>query len=213
MTVEDPLAMPRRFRGRVAIWVAVLLAGVAGFVLPSTLSRSAYEAPPQKPQAGFEPVFSRDHGPLLQGKAVTLDEAERMVSFPILRPQHALANDALIKAVFVEVVPDDAPDTVGEQVVVDYQSGVVLYLDLAEARLADDPLGELEAELEELPSQARLTEVLGVPALAIPSVTDAGKDAAGMILVVDRLRVVVQARYAPLDWDVLVDVAATLTTD
>ncbi|MBA3551504.1 MAG: hypothetical protein H0W27_01350 [Actinobacteria bacterium] len=144
---------------------------------------------------------------------MTLDEAEQMVSFPILRPQHALANDAMIKAVFVEVVPEDIPDAVAEQVVIDYQSGVVLYLDLAGARLADDPRGELEAELEELPPQARLTEVQGVPALAIPSVTDAGKDAAAVIFVVDGLRVVVQARYAPLDWDVLADVAATLKAD
>lgn len=211
MTADQTPVPSRRFPGRTARWLALLMVGVVGLALLDTSSTTvALDHPSQASQAGVQPAFTRDHGPLLRGMKVTLEEALKIVSFPIRRPTHALANDALIRAVFVEVVPDDLPGAVGEQVVIDYESGIVLYLDVAVGELADDPRGSLEAELRELPPQARLTQVHGRPALAIPSATDSGESAASVILVVDGVRVVLQARYAPLDWQMLAEAADTI---
>jgi hypothetical protein len=55
------------------------------------------------------------------------------VSLPLFRPDHCLATDELIRSVFVEVFGRH------EQVAIDYESGIFVFLDRATGTLAEDP--------------------------------------------------------------------------
>jgi hypothetical protein len=170
---------------------------------PGRISRSCLPVE-ASPREDFS-RYSRDHGPFTRGRQVSLPEAEEIVSLPLLRPDHCLASDELIRSVFVEVVGGN------EQVAIDYESGIFVFLDRATGTLGEDPMRWVEAELAESPPQAQLTEIQGVPALAAPAnIDDAGNNPSVVIFALQGVRITVMGRYAAFDWQVLAEVAQSI---
>lgn len=131
-----------------------------------------------------------------------------MISFTLLTPAHSLANDATVKAVFVNraLNEDGSPF---DKVAIDYQSGILLYLEQVSGDLALDPAKELAEDAAAFPSDAMVKEVHGVPALVVEPQSEDGSMAV-VILVLNDLRVVVYAKFAPIPSSDLVEVAQTI---
>src|SRR2546422_1906097 len=80
---------------------------------PHTVPPSVAQAEVQGPSG---------HGPFIDGKEVTLDEAESDAGFKLHRPDDSLASDELISTIGFGTQPQT-------QVAIDYSSGVEVRLD------------------------------------------------------------------------------------
>lgn len=157
--------------------------------------------------------FTRDHGPFGHGQKVALAEAEAMVSYPLLRPEHPVANDDSIRAVFVEVVADDGSGEVGERVAIDYESGLVVYIEPIDQLYGFEDPGHQYAEMADGLGPNASVEIIGsVPALVVAP--QEGGDEAGSVasvdLTLDGVRVMLLTKYAPLDKASLIQIAESL---
>ncbi len=198
--------------------VLVVLAAAAGLVVARLVSsnedvtlRAARETNPSGHTRNggpiAEPFLPRDHGPFATAQKVTLEEAEEAVSFPLVRPQHALANDLLIRAVYVEIVSSGEGGVV-EQGAIDYETGILLILSPATLDGFDsDPQADYEAMADAVPG-AQVQTVNGVPAFVFESAD--GTSPAAIDLTLDGVRAILTGEYAPVDLEDLVGVAESL---
>lgn len=227
--LEPVMRRAKKLRVRHAIGT-VLAAGVVGLVALATaffVSSTGGEAEGGRNGSRAMPFSSptelqgisqgishpRELGPFGNGRVSSLEEAQALVSFDLPRPSHPLANDAIVKYVFVQIVPADSSPTPVVQVAIDYTSGILVLLEPAsQVGFADDPGAQYQEMAEGWPAGVQVSQVRGVPALVIPrNVAENGVgNPAAVDLTLDGVRVGIYAKYAPLEVETVLAIAETV---
>lgn len=154
----------------------------------------------------------REEGPLPLGKKVSLPEAERQFGGRIPRPAHPLANDGTINGIFVATATDDTGKS-WLRIAIDYESGLLLYIDPARKTYMKDARGEYEDTVAQIRSGAFGPGVSGsvrfissAPAL----VTENAEGQGGVDMVLNGLRFQVYAEYSAIGATEVVSVAESI---
>jgi hypothetical protein len=177
---------------------------------PGQRRATSLPAPTLSPVEEQGMKLPREAGPF-GGQRVTLEAAQEDVSFEIVRPSHPLANDSNVRAVFLQVVPDDSLSSDAEQVAIDYQSGIVVLLEPAsQVGFEEDPGSQYQEMAEGYPAgQAEVSTVHSAPALLISR--NVSNDSPAVVdLTIDGVRVIFYGSYAPVELATLIEVAETI---
>jgi hypothetical protein len=135
--------------------------------------------------------------PYPDARTESLEEAEKELSFPFVRPHSDLANDGTAVRIWVS-------DAQGGEAAIDYESGIRVYVN----QVTFDP----ESFFQEQQSEGvdgEVIEINGNPAFAIPA-DDSRGSLAAVEVVVNGVDVVILAREGDHSMSDLLDVAATL---
>jgi len=186
---------------------------------PEGSSSKSQPAPERSRPIVAGPQPDRDVGPFLLGqKLATIAEAEEAAGYHFVRPDDALANDALVMAAFVEEVPGDKnaeTDCLRSDVrqgAVDYTSGILVMVELVSGTGCPfdlDPEGSYETMAATSGGLWQTTTVDSVTALVSPGY-EKNSSPAFVDLTIQGIRVRIFAMYAPIDLATLTAVAETL---
>lgn len=199
----------------------VALAAVAGLLLvalvgcrtsppePRAASRTSPPESTPEQDAGSLVDRSRDQGPFLRGKKLSVAQAEAEAGFQLLRPHHPQANDGNIRNVFISQERDERGKP-WAQVAIDYESGLImLVLPAWVDGTEKDPRKEYQEVVDTYPGPyARVTTVHDVPALVIERNP---KGTAFLSVVIHGVKVKLFAEYAPLEASQLTEMAESLS--
>lgn len=194
-----------RWRTPSIVASSILLALAVGC---STSPRSSVSA--QEPRRGTNRPglhLSREQGPFIHGVKVSLDQAQAQAPFPIFRPKGDLADDALIRAVYIEQQGGDVPMT---QVAVDYESGILLTLSPASVPLERDAASFWARKVAENRGMTVET-VLGNPALVVQRDIERTGNPASIAFVISGIQVTIYGAYAPVSADALKQIAESVS--
>ena len=165
------------------------------------------------------PQFSRDRGPFGTGqKFATVAEAEAVAAYHLVRPDHALANDALVRAAFFERVRGEPGSTgcTGSDVLhgaIDYTSGILITIERVAGTGCPfdlDPAGSYASMAASSEGLWETTTIDGVTALVSPGY-QRNSSPAFVDLTIRGVEVTIYAMFAPIDLTTLTEVAETLT--
>jgi hypothetical protein len=203
----------------VLVVVVVLVATRAGPRRAVSAGPAAEDVSPSQSQPTAaakvgELIPLREEGPLPNGEKASISEAEKALGSHLYRPEHPLAGDASINAVFLALANDESGPLT--RVAVDYQSGVLLLIEPATGPYATDPAAFYEKRLASIlqgvaggvypeGTTAEIQTVSGVTAL----VTQNSEGWGDVDLVLGGLHIEIGAGYAQFDADTLVEIANT----
>jgi hypothetical protein len=208
----------------IAIVAVAVILGFRGLSSKTSVAPGAARGPTAtesspSPTAQFDLGSSRDRGPFGTGqKFATVAEAEAVAAYHFVRPAHALANDALVRAVFFERVPGEqgSTDCSGSDVLhgaIDYTSGVLITIEHVAGTGCPfdlDPAGSYASMAASSEGLWQTTTIDGVSALVSPGYQK-NSSPAFVDLTIQGVRVTIYAMYAPIDLATLTEVAETLT--